>query len=103
MQCLQPAARLALLRQLPPLAAALPGAGERCAALARAWAAAVALDLDARRGARLRDRSAPAAELKALLTDPFAAAVISGAPAGAPAVPYMEGWLGFAALLGFMP
>lgn len=54
------------------------------AALARVWAAAVALDLDARRGARLRDRSAPSAELKALLTEPFVAAVISGAAAGAP-------------------
>ena len=56
------------------------------AALARVWAAAVALDLDARRGARLRDRSAPSAELKALLTEPFVAAVISGAAAGAPLI-----------------
>ncbi|KAK9845774.1 hypothetical protein WJX81_002133 [Elliptochloris bilobata] len=80
---LEPAARLALLRQLPPLAAALSAAGDRVAALARVWAAAVALDLDARRGARLRDRSAPATELKALLTEPFVAAVISGASAGA--------------------
>jgi len=84
----QPSARLALLRQLPALAAALPGAGERVGALARVWAAAVGLDLDGRRAGRLRDRTAPAAELRALLSDPFLAAVISGAPDGArPALP----------------
>jgi len=79
----QPSARLALLRQLPALAAALPGAGERVGALAHVWAAAVGLDLDGRRAGRLRDRTAPAAELRALLSDPFLAAVISGAPDGA--------------------
>jgi hypothetical protein len=79
----QGSAQQALLRQLVPLAAAVPAAKERCAALARVWAAAVAADLGARRAVRLRQRPTPQAELKHLLSDAVVLEIISGSSGGA--------------------
>lgn len=75
---MQGPAQLQRARQLAPLAAQLPAARARAAALARVWAAAVGADLAARRAARLRQRPHPGAELKHLLSDAFVMEVVSG-------------------------
>lgn len=82
-RAVQGSAQQALLRQLVPLVAAVPAAKDRCAALARIWAAAVAADLGARRAVRLRQRPTPQAELKHLLSDAVVLEVISGSSGGA--------------------
>lgn len=79
---LQGQGQFQLLRQLLPMVAQLPSAADRCRALARIWAAAVAADLDTRRAVRTRQQTLPSAELKQLLSDVFIMEVVSGAGAG---------------------
>ncbi|KAK9844880.1 hypothetical protein WJX74_008085 [Apatococcus lobatus] len=75
-------AQLALIRQLFPMIASLPMAGDRTAALALTWRAVLELDLQTRRAVRCNDRAVAGAELKATLSDPFVKEAITSTSTG---------------------
>ena len=80
---MQPLAQVQLTRQLIPMAAAVPLAEARTAALAKIWLSIVTLELHARHAHRSGDRAVSAAELKNVLSDPIVFELVSGNPVGA--------------------